>query len=43
MVENTRNRPLRVVAVSGSLHAPSKTSVLVTAILDEAAQRIERL
>jgi FMN reductase len=41
MVENTRNRPLRVVAVSGSLHAPSKTSVLVAAILDEIAEHHE--
>jgi FMN reductase len=38
MVENRANRPLRVVAVSGSLHAPSKTSVLVSAILDEIAE-----
>ncbi|MET0480304.1 MAG: FMN reductase [Mycetocola sp.] len=41
MVENTANRPLRVVAVSGSLHAPSKTSVLVSAILDEIAEHQE--
>src|SRR5690606_26610523 len=41
MVENPRNRPLRVVAVSGSLHAPSKTSVLVAAILDEIAEHQE--
>jgi FMN reductase len=41
MAENTRNRPLRVVAVSGSLHAPSKTSVLVAAILDEIAEHQE--
>jgi FMN reductase len=41
MVENTANRPLRVVAVSGSLHAPSKTSVLVSAILDEIAEHHE--
>lgn len=39
MVENTGTRPLRVVAVCGSLHAPSKTSVLLTAILDAIAER----
>ena len=38
MAENTGNRPLRVVAVCGSLHAPSKTSVLLSAILDAIAE-----
>ncbi|GAA5030920.1 FMN reductase [Microbacterium fluvii] len=32
-------RPLRVVGVSGSLHAPSKTTTLVRAVLDEVAGR----
>ena len=41
MVENTASRPLRVVAVSGSLHAPSKTSALVTAIIDEIGEHQE--
>ena len=41
MVENAGNRPLRVVAVCGSLHAPSKTSVLVSAILDAIAEHQE--
>ncbi|MET1052944.1 MAG: FMN reductase [Mycetocola sp.] len=39
MVEIAGNRPLRVVAVCGSLHAPSKTSVLVSAILDTLSQQ----
>lgn len=37
MVENAEQQPLRVVAVSGSLHTPSKTSALVRAILDRLA------
>ncbi|TAM66138.1 MAG: FMN reductase [Microbacteriaceae bacterium] len=33
MAESTTARPLKVVAVSGSLHAPSKTTALVREIL----------
>ncbi|GGE83951.1 FMN reductase [Mycetocola zhadangensis] len=38
MVENAEQQPLRVVAVSGSLHTPSKTSALVSAILSRIAE-----
>ncbi len=41
MVENRANRPLKVVAVCGSLHAPSKTSVLVSTILDAIGEHQE--
>lgn len=33
--------PLKVVAVSGSLHEPSKTTALIRAIIDEVAARAE--
>jgi FMN reductase len=36
-----RNHPLRVVGVSGSLHTPSKTSALVTAIVDAVGARTQ--
>ncbi|PWC08557.1 FMN reductase [Mycetocola zhujimingii] len=38
MVEIAAQQPLRVVAVSGSLHIPSKTSALLDAILDRVAR-----
>ncbi|AWB87006.1 FMN reductase [Mycetocola zhujimingii] len=38
MVEIAAQQPLRVVAVSGSLHIPSKTSALLDAILDRVAK-----
>jgi FMN reductase len=34
-------RPLRVVGVSGSLHEPSRTTVLVQAIIDRLAEHVE--
>lgn len=39
MASDEPDRPLNVVAVSGSLHAPSKTSALLVEILDAFARR----
>jgi FMN reductase len=39
MVENAEQQPLRVVAVSGSLHTPSKTSALVHEILARISEQ----
>ncbi|SEB36537.1 FMN reductase [Paramicrobacterium humi] len=36
---HNESSPLRVVAVSGSLHEPSKTTALIRAIVDEVATR----
>ncbi|MDF9809215.1 FMN reductase [Aurantimicrobium minutum] len=35
------SKPLKVVAVSGSLHAPSKTTVLTQAILDQFGKQFD--
>ena len=38
--DTTFSVPLRVVGVSGSLHAPSRTTTLVHAIVDEVGRRV---
>jgi FMN reductase len=40
MAEFSTERPMNIVGVSGSLQTPSKTTVLVQAILDEVAREI---
>jgi FMN reductase len=41
MTESSNTRPLKVVAVSGSLHAPSKTTALVGEILASFGRELE--
>lgn len=41
MPEFSSEKPLRIVAVSGSLHAPSKTTVLVQEILDTFSRSVD--